>query len=67
MSTFSHFSFLKIAASENLTQSDLEPRIFNIFSTFLMLRKALISVSNVESKPLPFNFSNILEFRGILL
>ena len=62
-----HFRVLKIAASENLTQSDLELRIFYGLSNFLMLRKAVPCLSNVGSKPEPLSVPNPLELRGTLL
>ena len=44
------FSFLKIAASDNLTKIDLETEFINEFSKILMLRKALIALSNVANE-----------------
>ena len=67
MSTFVHFAFLKIPVSKYFTQSDLEKRILNIFSKFLMLRKAVIILPNVGSKPGPLSMARPLELRGTFL
>ena len=61
------FSFLDIGASDNLTKIDLETEFINGFSIFLMLRKALIALSNAVSDSLPFNLENPLELRVTFL
>ena len=45
--SYPRFPILKSSISECRTKIDLEPRVFYIFSKFLMLRKALSVLSNL--------------------